>query len=167
MKVFLLTHAREFDRGNSSGALAAGFAPSIVQRVRWSRVEPDPVIIDLLRSHSAALVYPDNARNVEEGAGPEAGSCETARFDSFVLLDGTWQEARKIYNRSPYLQAALKVRIAREGPSLYRRRRNQQPGGLCTAECVIELFEAKGEQALAAGLASAFEVFNALPCKGG
>ncbi|RLV60233.1 DTW domain-containing protein [Parashewanella curva] len=61
-----------------------------------------------------------------------------------MVLDGTWQEARKIYNKSSYLKELPKVKIEPSSTSIYQLRRNQKPNGLCTAECVAELLKAKG-----------------------
>ena len=56
-----------------------------------------------------------------------------------MLIDATWQEARKMYNQSPYLKALPKVSLVDAPKSIYPLRRNQIEGGLCTAECVIHL----------------------------
>jgi DTW domain-containing protein YfiP len=66
-------------------------------------------------------------------------------IEDFLILDGTWQEARKIYNKSPYLQSMKIFSLSSDNESRYNIRRNQKEGGLCTAECVMELLKLKGE----------------------
>jgi DTW domain-containing protein YfiP len=80
-----------------------------------------------------------------------------------VLIDATWQEARKIYNHSPYLRAAPRVVLEANTASSYRLRRNQPEGGLCTAECVIEILRKQGEDNAADRLEAAFTQFNRAP----
>ena len=81
-------------------------------------------------------------------------------FSAFVILDATWQEARKMYNRSKYLQQAKKISLQVALPSTYRKRRNQIKGGLSTAECAIQLLKHKGEIEMAGKLQCEFDQFN-------
>ncbi len=67
------------------------------------------------------------------------------KFDALILIDATWQEARKIYNRSDYLKALQKISISSQHESIYQLRRNQVEGGLCTAECAAHILSASGE----------------------
>lgn len=165
MKIILLTHPRELERANNTGALALAVAGeknaeknTAVQRVIWDRVNPDRDLIKLLEQPNSALVYPDSeigAEQVDCQQPLDISKCET-----FVLLDATWQEARKMVNRSAYLKAARRVGLQPAQVSQYRRRRNQKAGGLCTAECVIEILQSKGRAALAAELLALFQEFN-------
>lgn len=155
LKIYLVTHEREVDRTTNTGAITlsvAGGAEGVVQRIIWSRISPDPKLLQLLEQGAVGLLYPL----------PEAGGREVAisDCDNFILLDATWQEARKIYNRSAYLKSAGRVSLAPSATSRFRLRRNQREGGLCTAECVIEILRAKGRNRLAAEIESAFDRFN-------
>jgi DTW domain-containing protein YfiP len=69
---------------------------------------------------------------------------ETMHFDSCIIIDGTWQEAQKIYNKSPYLQTLPRLKIAGAKKSIYSLRRNQKESGLCTAECAAEVLKVSG-----------------------
>lgn len=71
---------------------------------------------------------------------------------TFILLDGTWQEARAIYRKGPArLRALQRLALAPARPSRYVLRRDRgwrsRFGGgdgaelLCTAECAAELLE--------------------------
>ena len=81
-------------------------------------------------------------------------------FENIIILDSTWQEAQKIYNKSPYLKSAPKAILNTARISDYRLRRNQPEGGLCTIECVIEILKIKGYSELASKLNTEFEQFN-------
>lgn len=150
MKITLLTHERELDRKTNTGTLALEHCGDLVERLIWARREPERALVGAIERGEAALVYPG------EGAAPE----RLQDFPQVILIDATWQEARKIYNRSPYLKTAPRVAIQADSASSYRLRRNQPDGGLCTAECVIEILRRCGEDAAAERLESAFSQFN-------
>lgn len=153
MKITLLTHQREFDRKTNTGALALEHCGDIVERVVWARREPDQALVDTIERGEAALVYPTG----------DSTSAPLEDFAQVILIDATWQEARKIYNHSPYLQAAPRVILEAGATSSYRLRRNQRDGGLCTAECVIEILRKHGEDTAADRLEAAFIQFNRGP----
>ena len=150
LSIILLTHQRELDRKTNTGGLTLETCAGIVRQVVWARREPDAVLVELLQDNRAVLVYPG-------GDGPEAQLCD---FEHVILLDATWQEARKMYNQSPYLHSAPKMVLAPDKVSSYRLRRNQPDGGLCTAECVIHILRDKGLALEATELEASFSAFN-------
>lgn len=154
MKIFLLTHEREVERPSNTGriALEAAAGSGLLQRVIWHRTSPDRNLLAEIAKPTTGVVYP-----VSEIAGP---AVELSQCEQFILLDATWQEARKMYNRSPYLHPVKRVALSVTGYSRYALRRNQRQGGLCTAECVIEILRGKGYMALAADIQARFDLFN-------
>ncbi|GAB2512361.1 tRNA-uridine aminocarboxypropyltransferase [Microbulbifer agarilyticus] len=157
MEIILLTHERELAKSTNTGKLALmGEAAAVVRRVVWRRTEPDAQLLQLLQRADTGLVYPSSEVH-EENVTPQRLS--VADCQTFVLLDATWQEARKIFNRSAYLRNAPRVELTPDHPSRFNLRRNQRDGGLCTAECVIEILRAKGETAAAAELDIRFRAF--------
>ena len=129
MQFILLTHSREISKKTNTGQLVKQLIPD-TQIIIWQRTEPDKTLLQLIESGSTALVYP--AEETTLTAAPQ-------NFENFILIDSTWQEARKIYNRSPYLHQLPRVQLSPELTSSYNLRRNQVEGGLCTVECVVEL----------------------------
>ena len=81
-------------------------------------------------------------------------------YENIIIIDGTWQEAKKIFNQSPYLKAAPHFTLKTATNSLYKLRANQLEGGLCTVECIIEVLKLKGENKKAAELIEKFAQFN-------
>ncbi|WP_237067700.1 tRNA-uridine aminocarboxypropyltransferase [Microbulbifer guangxiensis] len=152
MNIYLLTHERELDRPTNTGTVAMAAASGLVQRIVWSRTNPDPLLERLATTGKLALVYP--AVDSQQPSRP------VGEFDHFLLLDGTWQEARKMFNRTPYLAFLPRVCLQPEASSNYQLRRNQLEGGLCTAECVVELLRAKGNLQLAEEVTARFVEFN-------
>ena len=150
MKIILLTHERELNRKTNTGAIAIDHSGGIVERILWERVNPNTDLVELFANNKALLLYPS--------AGDSSADIED--FDNIVVIDSTWQEAQKIYNRSPYLKTAPKAVLSPEHQSAFQLRRNQRAGGLCTIECVIELLRIKGREQLADALAIKFNLFN-------
>jgi len=151
MQIILLTHSREISKKTNTGQLVQQLIPD-TQIIIWQRTQPDKNLLTLIASEKTALIYP-----VKESES----SANINDFENFILIDSTWQEARKIVNRSSYLQNLPRVEIVPEKPSVYQLRRNQVEGGLCTAECVIELLREKKCFDKADNLEGVFEQFIA------
>ncbi|AQQ68957.1 hypothetical protein Mag101_15940 [Microbulbifer agarilyticus] len=157
MNIIFLTHERELKKATNTGKLALmGKAAAVVRRVVWKRTEPNAQLLQLLQWPNTGLLYPSSEVH-EENVTPQRLS--VADCQTFILLDATWQEARKMFNRSVYLKSAPRVELTLDHPSRFSLRRNQRDGGLCTAECVIEILRAKGETAAAAELDIRFRAF--------
>jgi DTW domain-containing protein YfiP len=147
MHIFLLTHQRERFKKTNTGSLVVDVLGEKAQVVAWDRVTPDPELLKSISEGSIALLYPSaNSQFVSE----------VSDYRNYIIIDGTWQEAQKIYNRSPYLKGLPAVKIPENKPSAYNLRRNQREGGLCTAECAIEILKARGFSMLANELHSIF-----------
>ncbi|WP_345552584.1 DTW domain-containing protein, partial [Microbulbifer aestuariivivens] len=109
LKIRLLTHERELERPTNTGAIAMAAAGDVVERVVWRRKQPDPMLAGLVANGSAALVYPHAyscgfsvSSESSEACGFTATSPDSAAYDVLILLDATWQEARKMFNRTAY-----------------------------------------------------------------
>lgn len=150
MKIFLLTHERELLRTSNTGVLAQSVAPEIVERIVWARNAPNSSLLDTINHENTVLLYPVDD---EDDAPIES-------FENFILLDATWQEARKMFNHSPYLKSLPRAHIKPRQVSQYQLRRNQPEGGLCTAECVADILIAKNHIDIAERLDAAFTIFN-------
>ena len=184
MKIYLLTHQRELNKKTNSGQLVIAALGKNAERVIWKRKEPAKILIELFENQSIALLYPelktedtlcsatnqatvknqktsgeDTSVNVSPSAINSA-SASVLDYDNFIIIDSTWQESRKIVNRSNYLKDAIKVSLKSSNPSQYQLRRNQISNGLCTAECAIELLKIKNEMCLSNKLTQIFQEFN-------
>jgi len=155
MKIYLLTHPREIPKKTNTGRLAIDTYPALCERVVWERVNPDPRLQQLASDPASALLYP--ATEFPEDYADPVG---VDAIETFVLLDATWQQARKMYNQSPYLQAMTKVSLDNVSDSQFTLRRNQRQGGLCTVECVIEVLQRKECSDQAQRLQQSFSEFS-------
>jgi len=151
MKIFLLSHERELKKATNTGKIVKECLGSTVEIIVWQRTEPSKELLELIDRDEIALLYP----------GADDGSAGYVNdFENFLILDATWQEARKMYNRSPYLLRASQVSIKINKPSTYKLRRNQITDGLSTAECVVELLRLKEQKSLAEKVRTEFVNFN-------
>ena len=79
----------------------------------------------------------------------------------FILLDGTWREAKKMFRKSPYLAEfpVLGIDEADSAPG-YHIRKASLDGQLATAEVAAKVLELAGEREIARHLSLWFEVFS-------
>ena len=78
----------------------------------------------------------------------------------FVLLDGTWSEARKMFRKSPYLNRLPVLGLQPQTASRYRLRRSTQTHHLCTAEVAIQCLALAGDASAAHALDAWFDLFS-------
>ncbi|AEF53743.1 tRNA-uridine aminocarboxypropyltransferase [Marinomonas posidonica] len=131
MKLWLITHSEELKKSSGTGKLVKEALQQDCEIIEWSRVDPHPAIL-ALNKQDTLLIYP-----IDQTQKQSSHSLYTP-IKHLIILDGTWQQARKIYNRSPYLHDFTHHEI-QNSQSTYSKRRNQKQTGLCTAEVAIHL----------------------------
>ena len=100
----------------------------------WARTEVDPALLQLLADPQwqAYVVFPG------EFVAPERVVSQLPTHDTrrplFILLDGTWAEARKMFHKSPYLSQLPVLSLSPEQMSRYTLRRSKRDDHFCTAE---------------------------------
>ena len=135
----------------------------------WARTAVHPDLLALLADPQwlPVLVFPG------EGVAPErvwtelpghpgtaAPQGTTAKRPLFVLLDGTWPEARRMFRKSPYLER-LPVLILQPGQrSRYRLRHALHEDHLCTCEVAALCLALAGERRAAQTLEAYLDVFT-------
>jgi DTW domain-containing protein YfiP len=150
MKITLLTHFKEFGKRSNTGRLVLDVLGSEAEQLRWDRINPPAALLEEIEAGGVALVYPGAA---------DGSDADLSGITRFILIDGTWHEARKIHQRSPYLQKVRRIGITPTGKSRYTLRKNQKEACLCTAECVIEILRSVGDDAAADRLEDGFLAF--------
>lgn len=145
MQLVLLTHQRELLRETNTGVLVLDTLDDKAEKIVWERTAPNRALLEMIEQKKTALLYPSD---------DSVALTPTSEFENYIVLDGTWQEAKKIYNQTPSLQALPAVRIQTDTKSLYTLRRNQKEEGLCTAEIAIEVLRTLKQDSLANNLHS-------------
>lgn len=65
---------------------------------------------------------------------------------AFILLDGTWKEARKILRKSDYLLELPYLALENLAKTRYTLRRNKDIDHICTVEVAMELLKLCNEE---------------------
>ena len=127
----------------------------------WSRTQPDPALAALLASPQWQpwLVFPGEyapaQRVVQDITPPADAAAGSGRRPLFVLLDGSWSEARKMFRKSPVLDALPVLSLQPPQASAYRLRRARRSDHFCTSEVAAQCLALAG-QPLAAQLMDAY-----------
>jgi DTW domain-containing protein YfiP len=157
--VCLVMHDVEALKPSNTGWLIADVVRD-TSAFGWSRVEVDAQLPALLNDPQwqPYLVFP------QEYAAPERVVHRVQPQDGkrplFVLLDATWSEARKMFRKSPYLDALPVLSLQPEQLSRYRLRRSKRDDHFCTAEVAALCLELAGDQRAADALNSYLDVFT-------
>lgn len=129
----------------------------------WSRTAVDPGLLALLADPQwqPFLVFPgefaEPGRVVRKVVMDRPLS---GRRPLFVLLDGTWSEARKMFRKSPYLDALPVLSLHPDAVSSYRLRRSSRDDHFCTSEVAALCLALAGETRAAQTLAAYLDVFT-------
>ncbi|MCW2255958.1 DTW domain-containing protein YfiP [Providencia alcalifaciens] len=78
----------------------------------------------------------------------------------FILLDGTWPEARKMFRKSPYLDNIPVLSINTKARTDYLLRTPSREEQHCTAEVAATLLELAGDTIASEQLFSHFNLFR-------
>ena len=169
--ICLIMTGLETLKPSNTGWLVADVVPHTWAFV-WTRTEPDPALLALLANPQwqPYVVFPGAyaaaERVVTELADAQlmpplqAGGKPGTRKPLFVLLDGTWHEARKMFRKSPYLAGLPVLSLEPGHPSTYRLRRAGHDAHLCTAEVAALCLDLAGEARAAEALAAYLAVFT-------
>lgn len=163
--VCLLMGDIEALKPSNTGWLIADLVPD-TWAFGWSRTETDPALLALLADPQwqPYVVFPGEyvapervVASVDTAAGSAAGP---DRRPLFVLLDGTWSEARKMFRKSPYLDPFPVLSLNPGLASSYRLRRSTRSDHFCTAEVAALCLALAGESAAAEALTDWLDVFT-------
>lgn len=165
---WLLMHPDEQHKPTNTGRLIA----DCLARTRiftWHRKEPPAGFVELCQNPTYApmLVFPAPPERYEERlielplvinrAGPGEAKGPTPVF---ILLDGTWQQAGKMFRLTHYLQTLPVLSLSPNYRSAYRLRRAAHAGQLCTAEVAAELLLLLGAEDAALQMHNYLQVFS-------
>ena len=160
--VCLLMSEFEPLKPSNTGWLVADVVPD-TRAFAWSRTAVDPALLALLEDPQwqPLVVFPG------EFAAPERVVTELpddaggpARRPLFILLDGTWAEARKAFRKSPYLDRLPVLGLDPEQLSRYKLRRSWHEHHFCTAEVAALCLALAGDLHAAQVLEAWLDVFS-------
>lgn len=143
---------------SNTGRLIADILPNTAA-FQWSRTDPPEALLDLVASpdYQPMVVFPASYAGADRQvlSVPPSG-----KPPLFIMLDGTWTEARKMFRKSPYLDALPVISVDLSRVSAYRLREAHADGQYCTAEVAIALLDLAGDTAAAGALGNHFSRFR-------
>ncbi len=158
----LLMYTGECFKPSNTGRLIADVAADSHAFV-WDRTVPDPALLALLTDsrYAPIVVFPQQYATPERciDSMPEAVSAQ-GKIPLFVMLDGTWREAKKMFSKSPYLDSFPVLGINPASASVYALREAAHLHQLCTAEVAIEILHLAGDDNAAMALSDYFRQFR-------
>ncbi len=138
IQVALLCHPNELKRETNTGKILLWSLPGVKQ-FEWNRKEPPTDLLALIEKHpKPMLLFPN------EHSYPIEQNTADKEPRLYIVLDATWQEAKKMWRQSPWLQALSQGHLQPSNHSNYSLRRNQNEGNLCTCEVGVELMKLEG-----------------------
>ncbi len=156
--VCLLMADIEALKPTNTGWLVADVVPDTFA-FEWARTGVDPALLALLGDPQwqPVVVFPG------EYAAPERVvhevSMQADKRPLFILLDATWNEARKMFRKSPYLDRLPVLGLQPEHVSRYMLRRSRRGDHFCTSEVAALCLELAGEARAAQALGAWLDVF--------
>ncbi|MBW7983858.1 tRNA-uridine aminocarboxypropyltransferase [Enterobacillus tribolii] len=157
----LMMYDTEPMKPSNTGRLIADILPDTAA-FQWSRTEEDEELQRLLAdpAYQPYVVFPA-AYAAPERVTSRLPVEEEPKTPLFILLDGTWPEARKMFRKSPYLDRfpvfSLDDDIVAQS---YLLREAQRPEQHCTAEVAATLLMLAGDQAASQALHQHFTRFR-------
>ena len=144
---------------SNTGRLIADILPD-TKAFGWSRTEPDPALLAAVQNPDVQpmVVFPESY--ADAGRPILNAPPLTGKPPLFIMLDGTWTEARKMFRKSPWLDGLPVMSLTLTTPSNYTLREAHGAGQHCTAEVAAELLAQAGDNAAAQALADHFNLFR-------
>ena len=144
---------------SNTGRLIADILPDTAA-FQWSRTEPPQEMLDLVANpdYQPMVVFP--ASYADEGRAVLTSPPLSGKPPLFIMLDGTWTEARKMFRKSPWLDALPVISVDLSISSAYRLRVAHADGQYCTAEVAAALLEQAGDTQASTGLTEHFTLFR-------
>jgi DTW domain-containing protein YfiP len=161
----LLMGGEEPLKPSNTGWLIADVVPDTFA-FAWSRTAPDAALLTLLadRKWQPYVVFPGEFAGEGRAKSSllplEAEDPNGRSRPLFILLDGTWSEARKMFRKSPYLDLLPVLSLPPDKPSHYPLRRSRNSGHYCTSEVGAMCLALAGEWSAAQMLDAYLDVFT-------
>lgn len=142
-KIWILSTEREFYRPSNTARLLELANPESTEIFLWQRNKRPEKLVENIQDeqYDVYLLFPAYD---EESKSRKVIYEKTGKISAFILIDGTWKEARKIYIKSDYLKKLPIISLEPNYQSKYDLRRGGK-GNLCTIEAAIEALKLNGE----------------------
>ena len=143
-QLWILSSERELYRPSNTARLLKLINPDSTEVFLWERTKSPEQLIAKINSNKyrTYVLFPTENEELENR---KVIFERTDEIPSFLILDGTWKEARKIFRKCEFLKCLPIVSIEPNFASKYDLRRGAADGNLCTIEAAIEILKMNGE----------------------
>ncbi|AQS10342.1 DTW domain protein [Clostridium saccharobutylicum] len=157
-KIWILSTEREFSRPSNTARLLKLVNPESTELILWERTNAPEKLIEYINSeeYEIYILFPMENDDLSESKFEYKSS---EKIPAFIILDGTWKEARRILRKSDYLKNLPRVSLNTIHKSEYTLRRGASEGELCTIEAAIEVLQLNYELENAKLIKDVFDLF--------
>ncbi|EDQ02215.1 tRNA-uridine aminocarboxypropyltransferase [Shewanella benthica] len=160
----LIMYDDEVLKPSNSGRLIADLIPDTHAYI-WSRTQANRKMLALIQDprYQAFVIFPGEYAYPQQTVVSElkpTGLDSTKKL-LFIMLDGSWREAIKMFRKSPYLHDLPLLSFIPETVAKYGLRKGSRDFQLGTAEVAVLALAASGEKGNAEALSIWFELFIA------
>jgi DTW domain-containing protein YfiP len=161
--ICLLMHKEESYKPSNTGRLIEHILPDYTHRFYWHRTEPDPEFLGLLKNpkYQPYIIFPGDRGGYDERVVSSA-SRDDNKIPLFIILDGSWRQAGRMFRLSDYLQSLPVLPLSTQRHSRYKLRKAPDEFHLCTVEVAVELLQQHAQGVAAQALDDYFSIFNEL-----
>lgn len=163
----LLMYDTEILKPSNTGKLIADVVPNTFAFL-WSRTEENKELLAVLNDEQwqPFVVFPEQYAEAGREVFNENIAVNEGKKPLFIMLDGSWREAKKMFRKSPYLNNFPVVSFnpeVTENKAMISRYQIRQANALnqfATAEVAARVLDMAGESVNAEVLDLWFDVFN-------
>lgn len=163
----LLMYDTEVLKPSNTGKLIADLIPDTYAFL-WSRTTVEQEIIEIINDDKwqPFIVFPAEYAKENQQVFHQEITIKNNKKPLFIMLDGSWREAKKIFRKSPYLAGLPLLSINPQAyihedylPK-YQLRTSEKVNQLCTAEVAAQVLAVAGEPVNAKILDCWFDVYS-------
>jgi len=148
----LLMYDTEVLKPSNTGKLIADLIPNTFAFL-WSRTVENKELLQVLNDPQwqPFVIFPAEYAKDEQKVFQEEIELDAGKKPLFILLDGSWREAKKMFRKSPYLNSfpILSIdpqqRIGEDYLPKYQMRNSAKVNQMATAEVAAHVLSVAGE----------------------
>lgn len=146
-KILILSTEREFRRPSNTARLLKLINPKSTELILWERTKNPKKLMEYINgeNYETYLLFPTDNEDKLERVFEYKIEEDLRKTPAFIILDGTWKEAAKMFRKSDYLKNTPRISLNPDHKSEYTLRRGAGQGELCTIEAAIEVIKLNNE----------------------
>lgn len=163
----LLMYDTEVLKPSNTGRLIADVIPNCFAFL-WSRTEVESSLLAILndKKWQPFVIFPQEYATPSQQIINNVPVLTSDKKPLFIMLDGSWREAKKMFRKSPYLSHLpvlsidLNALAIEDKTSQYQIRKAINPNQLATAEVAAHILALAGEHDTSQRLTAWFNLFT-------